>query len=620
MLYTALQILDWTYKFKTWTQEGEINWLKKVNIFVGQNNSGKSRFMRSLFGDKSAQRPILFRNYQVDWVNNLANKLIELYWTYSNYPFNSISSIFSWWPMWFIRDNNSSVYRGEMGTIRNFFESHPNNKSILDIKLQENLSSLDICEIHSKVIYIPLLRWLKNPNFSKIDDDIYAKRAIYDYWIDINTRKNYTSTSLDNLKDFYRDRKFEIFSWLTLYDEIKRMLLWNHEQREIIRNFELFLSENFFNNLKITLTPHIDDDVLYIKIGEGKDYPIYDLWDGIQSIIICTFPLFKYKDENVLFFIEEPEIGIHPWMQRILLETLSKWVEWKDWKHQIFFTTHSNHLLDIALDEDISKEISIYQFRDYWDEKHIINISPNKEVLDLLWARNSSIFLSNCIIWVEWISDRIYIKKWLSLYFEKKWKKKFEEDKHFSILEYGGGNVVHFNFSEEDTKDNINVQWINKSNFVIADNDGYEWRWEILEIDEEKEKRLKFLYKKLWMSNFFCELREIENWLWMIWLEKFLNSCDFTRKWIKLNLRSTASINWKNNMGSILRDHYFQKRWSGKLKYFDKQTHIEVCSYSKLQVAESIKNMDDLKFDDLPKVTQNLVKKLYEFIETNNSN
>ena len=30
--------------------------------------------------------------------------------------------------------------------------------------------------------------------------------------------------------------------------------------------------------------------------------------------------------------------------------------------------------------------------------------------------------------------------------------------------------------------------------------------------------------------------------------------------------------------------------------------------------------MDDLKFDDLPKVTQNLVKKLYEFIETNNSN
>ena len=71
-------------------------------------------------------------------------------------------------------------------------------------------------------------------------------------------------------------------------------------------------------------------------------------------------------------------------------------------------------------------------------------------------------------------------------------------------------------------------------------------------------------------------------------------------------------------MGDILRNHYFKKKLRGKLKYYDKQTHIEVCSYSKLQVAEAIKNMDDLEFDDLPKVTKNLVKKLYEFIESNN--
>jgi hypothetical protein len=473
-------------------------------------------------------------------------------------------------------------------------------------------------EFHRKIVYIPLLRWLKNPIIKSTSDDIYSKRTIFDYFTD-NPNFNNDSFNNQQLENFYKDRKFEIFSWLSLYEDIRKMKNWEFDEKEKIKAFEHFLGENFFNWKIIEFTARHNSDVLAISIGWWKnDRLIYDIWDGIQSIILCTFPLFKYKDENALFFIEEPEIGIHPWMQRILLETLTKWIEWQKWKHQIFFTTHSNHLLDIALEEDISKEISIYQFLDKGEEKYITNISQNKEVLDLLGVRNSSVFLSNCIIWVEWVSDRIYIQKWLNLYFKKKWMKEFEKDKHFSILEYGGGNVVHFNFSEKDSKDNINVHWINKSNFVIADNDDYKWKWEMLEVNEEKEKRLKFLHKILWTSNFFCELREIENWLWGIWLEKFLHSCDFTRKWIKLNLRSTTSINLNDSMGDILRNHYLKKKWTGKLKYFDKQTHIEVCSYSKVQVAEAINNMDDLKFNDLPKVTQKLVTKLYKFIKSNN--
>ncbi len=469
----------------------------------------------------------------------------------------------------------------------------------IDSLLSEDYFEIEIKEF--KKVYIPLMRWLKNP--IEGDIDCFKLRTIKDYWKSSGTEVQW----------------FQIFTWLFLYKEIRAMLLGAHEKREAIRSYEFFLSKNFFNWKTVTLTPFEWSDVLHIKIWEGdNDYPIYDVWDGIQSIILCTFPLFQYRDENILLFIEEPEIGIHPWMQRILLDTLARWVPWQSWEHQIFFTTHSNHLLDIALDEDISKEISIYQFRDHWDEKHITNISQNKEVLDLLWVRNSSVFLSNCIIWVEWISDRKYIQKWLTLYFEKSWKKKYEEDKHFSIVEYGGGNVVHFNFSEEDTKENINVQWVNKNNFVIADNDGYPWKWPINPNDEEKENRLKFLYKELWSDNFFCDLREIENWLWEVWLKKFIESCNFTKKRVSVNYR-VSSIDWNMPMWDILRKHYLKKDWRQKLKYFDDQNHIEVCSYSKLQVAEAIKNMDDLKFNDLPKVTQRLVTKLYKFIESNNN-
>jgi len=317
-----------------------------------------------------------------------------------------------------------------------------------------------------KAVYIPIMRGLRpllkldSQNLEGratpySDSNCFEERVIFDHFLTpqekeslpINIRAEITPNTAKEY--FAQDYTFSIFTGLDLYDEIKRMLLGTHKEREFIRKYEDFLSKKFFDE-KITLIPRISDDVLYFKRGDEEEHPIYNLGDGMQTIIIATFPAFQYRDELLLLFIEEPELTLHPGMQRKLLNAYCDSDEFKN--TQVFVTTHSNHLLDLTL--DFNNLCSIFSFERKSDKEFIIkNVTPNKEVLELLGARSSSVFLSNCVIWVEGITDRLYIRKFLELYQNDPKLKEFEEDKHYSIVEYGGSNITHFNFDEQNPQE-----------------------------------------------------------------------------------------------------------------------------------------------------------------------
>ena len=91
---------------------------------------------------------------------------------------------------------------------------------------------------------------------------------------------------------------------------------------------------------------------------------------------------------------------------------------------------------------------------------------PNTDLLDSLGVRNSSVFLSNCTIWVEGITDRKYIKKYLDLYLkEKGLLNRYQENLHYSFLEYAGSNIEHFSFSEEGNAEKMKSQAISNRIF-----------------------------------------------------------------------------------------------------------------------------------------------------------
>lgn len=133
-------------------------------------------------------------------------------------------------------------------------------------------------------------------------------------------------------------------------------MLGDLNDREKITDFQDFIEDSFFEGEEVALIPKIKSDVIYVKIGNEREYPIYNLGDRIQTLIILTFPLFKYREENLLFFIEEPELYLHPGMQRKFLEIIT---DNQFDGYQYFLTTHSNHFLDMTLDMD---KMSIYSF------------------------------------------------------------------------------------------------------------------------------------------------------------------------------------------------------------------------------------------------------------------
>jgi hypothetical protein len=477
-----------------------INNLSRVNIFIGPNNSGKSRFIRELYKlEKMTFIPgdtdISFLSSAIksfsDELNNAFSGAIREYGAVkSKLPLKEFT----------VLEEGQDIVAEVFGLVNLIKDFHGNEtyssvsgyidkegflyrlKEIAD-RAQKTLSDFNSPLIYKfKKVYIPTLRGLR-PVVN--GEDNYANRTNKDYF----------------------NKAVNIFTGLTLYNDVKNSLLGKLSQRKMIADYQEYLSKTFFEDKPVVLIPSINSDVLNIKIGDEQEYPIYDLGDGIQSIIVMTFPLFLYRGENLLLFIEEPELFLHPGLQRKLIETF---LNENNLNLQLFVTTHSNHFLDATLDYE---QISLYTFQKRLEEKegnekvahfNVDNVTNEDDrVLELIGVKTSSVFLSNCTLWVEGITDRLYIRHYLKLYQEHDVSlNKYKEDIHYSFIEYSGNNIAHWSFLDENERNNesINVNKICRKLLLIADRDG-----------DKKLKRSKRLKEKLGKDYCQLECNEIEN-------------------------------------------------------------------------------------------------------------
>ena len=97
--------------------------------------------------------------------------------------------------------------------------------------------------------------------------------------------------------------------------------------------------------------------------------------------------------------------------------------------------------------------------------------TPHESVLKELGVNNSSVFLTNATLWVEGITDRKYIRTYLDKYQLMNFGKLvYEEDIHYSFVEYAGSNLAHWSWSNNDP-DKINASKICSKALIIADKD-----------------------------------------------------------------------------------------------------------------------------------------------------
>ena len=511
----------WAENLENYSSDNEQDYdqvieIKRLNFFIGKNNAGKSRFLRNLFSSCESISTVPYLKIDTNIIENITNKknnisakiykgnpvrinskeisLSELnkeidilaytitqYLHYSNKVF--LKNLYDKLLTYYFKNN-----WGETGLIF--------SESILGIEKTQSYQN-DINIISVEKSYIPILRGMR-PVTEIENKQPYIERAQKDYFSD---KEKYNSSN--------------IITGESLYHELKEHLLGEPEQREIIRKYEEKLSQYFFDNETITLIPKHDQDVVNIKIGSDKQFPISELGDGLQQVIILTYEAFIKKDETHAFFIEEPELHMHAGMVRQLMNFYLN-----ETKNYYFFTTHSNHLLDMA---DESDQVIIQKFvkqpkknpKDGFDFK-IYRCDRDRDLLASLGVKPSSVYLANCTIWVEGITDRLYITKYMEKHLaeleksgSEQYKKyrRFMPNYHYTFVEYSGSNLTHWSFSDDyaDHLDDkgLSAKAVASEMLLIADGD-----------IKNKPERVKALQTEFKKENYFIlKCKETENTL-----------------------------------------------------------------------------------------------------------
>lgn len=219
-----------------------------------------------------------------------------------------------------------------------------------------------------------------------------------------------------------------------------------------------------FENFEIKGDKETPQMFFYQKDFEGPPIALDNMGTGISELVILMSALVRDKNSGnpMQYFIEEPEIHLHPGLLRRFMHTLKGFTN-----IQFLISSHSNVVLD-ALDSDVR----VFHFLQRRNGACIVipckEIIAQHKLLDSLGVSGSTLLQTNCVIWVEGPSDRLYIRQWL-----KQVDATLQEGSDYSFAFYGGKILSHHAFASNDIReeDFLSMLEISRFSAVIMDKD-----------------------------------------------------------------------------------------------------------------------------------------------------
>ncbi|QDS97611.1 ATP-dependent nuclease [Adhaeretor mobilis] len=261
---------------------------------------------------------------------------------------------------------------------------------------------------------------------------------------------------------------------------------------------------------------------IYLQEESKGRIPLSQSGSGLKTVIIVLVhivlgPHIYNKDlDQFVFGFEELENNLHPALLRRFLNYLFSLS--MDDGPLMFLTTHSNVAIDFFGKDENAQLVHVTHDGTVATCRTATTYIDNNGILDDLDVRASELLQSNCIIWVEGPSDRIYVNRWISLASDDE----LREGLHYQCVFYGGRLLSHLTASEPDSTHGIEILRANRRAIIIIDSDK---RAQQSRINDTKKRIVEEIESSdgiAWVT----KGREIENYISSIDINAILNRTD----------------------------------------------------------------------------------------------